>query len=174
MQKGKLICLSVGIWAYWVAQIGAHVGSPLRQNPKTRVPNIAIKNCNIQTEKCTIESCRHENPSDTLSLISFLFALGFPSTNLRIWSVNVGEVLDFVTSSLDRHKHKARGKRAGSLIPLQRRYTRFYLQNLRDNTLETLWYVCTLYTYVFPLGTIEIHQSDLNSLTMWSEFFFFC
>uniref|UniRef100_A0A2N9IEQ3 Reverse transcriptase Ty1/copia-type domain-containing protein n=1 Tax=Fagus sylvatica TaxID=28930 RepID=A0A2N9IEQ3_FAGSY len=31
-----------------------------------------------------------------------------------------GEVLDFVASSLDRHKHKARGKRAGSSIPLQR------------------------------------------------------
>uniref|UniRef100_A0A2N9ILQ9 Uncharacterized protein n=1 Tax=Fagus sylvatica TaxID=28930 RepID=A0A2N9ILQ9_FAGSY len=44
----------------------------------------------------------------------------FPSTNPRIWSVDVGEVLDFVTSSLDRHKHKARGKRVGSLIPLQR------------------------------------------------------
>jgi hypothetical protein len=33
---------SVGIWAIGLAQIGAHVGSPLRQNPKTRVPNIAI------------------------------------------------------------------------------------------------------------------------------------
>jgi hypothetical protein len=40
--------------------------------------------------------------------------------NPRIWSVDVGEVLDFVATSLDRHKHKARGKRAGSLIPLQR------------------------------------------------------
>ena len=28
----------VGIWAIGLAQIGAHVGSPLRQNPKTRVP----------------------------------------------------------------------------------------------------------------------------------------
>jgi hypothetical protein len=34
--------------------------------------------------------------------------------------VGVGEVLDFVASSLDWHKHQARGKRAGSLIPLQR------------------------------------------------------
>ena len=34
--------------------------------------------------------------------------------------MDVGEVLNFVVSSLDRHKHKARGKRAGSLIPLQR------------------------------------------------------
>jgi hypothetical protein len=33
---------SVGIWAIGLAQIGAHVGSPLRQNLKTRVPNIAI------------------------------------------------------------------------------------------------------------------------------------
>ena len=57
---------------------------------------------------------------NTLSLISFLFDLGFPSTNPRIWSVDVGEVLDFVASSLDRHKHKARGKKVGSLIPLQR------------------------------------------------------
>ena len=40
--------------------------------------------------------------------------------NPRIWSVDVGEVLDFVASSLDRHKHEARGKKAGSLIPLQR------------------------------------------------------
>ena len=34
--------------------------------------------------------------------------------------MNVGEVLNFVASSLDRHKHKACGKIAGSLIPLQR------------------------------------------------------
>ena len=34
--------------------------------------------------------------------------------------MDVGEVLNFVVSSLDRHKHKARGKRAGSLIPLQK------------------------------------------------------
>jgi hypothetical protein len=67
-----------------------------------------------------LESCRHKKPSDTLSLISFLFTLGFPSTNPRIWSVDVGEVLDFVASSLDRHKHKAREKRADSLILLQR------------------------------------------------------
>jgi hypothetical protein len=67
-----------------------------------------------------LKGCRHKNPSDTLSLISFLFALGFPSTNPRIWFVDVGEVLDFVASSLDWHKHKARGKGAGSLIPLQR------------------------------------------------------
>ena len=33
---------SIGIWAIRLAQIGAHVGSPLRQNPKTRVYNIAI------------------------------------------------------------------------------------------------------------------------------------
>jgi hypothetical protein len=111
---------SIGIWANWVAQIGAHVGSPLRQNSKTRVPNIAIKNCNIQTEKCMLVRSRHKKPRDTLSLISFLFALRFPSTNPRIWSVDVGEVLEFVTPSLDRHKHKARGKRTGSLIPLQR------------------------------------------------------
>jgi hypothetical protein len=64
--------------------------------------------------------CRHKKPNETLSLISFLFVLGFPSTNPRIWSVDVGEVLDFVASSFDRHKHEARGKKAGSLIPLQR------------------------------------------------------
>ena len=57
---------------------------------------------------------------NTLSLISFLFILGFPSTNPRIWSMDVGEVLDFVASSLDQHKHEAREKKAGSLIPLQR------------------------------------------------------
>ena len=57
---------------------------------------------------------------NTLSLISFLFVLGFPSTNPRIWSLDVGEVLDFVVSSLDRHKHEARGKKASSLIPLQK------------------------------------------------------
>ena len=34
--------------------------------------------------------------------------------------MDVGEALDFVASSLDRHKHEARGKKAGSLIPLQR------------------------------------------------------
>ena len=67
-----------------------------------------------------LKGCRHKNPSDTLSLISFLFALGFPSTNPKIWSVDIGEVLDFVATSLDRHKHKARGKRVGSLILLQR------------------------------------------------------
>ena len=61
-----------------------------------------------------------KKPRDTLSLISFLLVLGFPSTNPGIWSVDVGEVLDFVASSLDRHKHKACGKRAGSLIPLQK------------------------------------------------------
>jgi hypothetical protein len=33
---------SICIWAIGLAQIGAHVGSPLRQNPKTRVLNIAI------------------------------------------------------------------------------------------------------------------------------------
>ncbi len=33
---------SVGIWAIRLAQIGTYVGSPLRQNPKTRVPNIVI------------------------------------------------------------------------------------------------------------------------------------
>ena len=111
---------SIGIWANWVAQIGAHVGSPLRQNPKTRVPNIAIKNCNIQTEKRTLVRSRHKKPRDTLSLISFLFALWFPSTNPKIWSVEVGEVLEFVAPSLDWHKHKAHGKRTGSLIPLQK------------------------------------------------------
>ena len=34
--------------------------------------------------------------------------------------MDVGEVLEFVAPSLDRHKHKASGKRVGSLIPLQR------------------------------------------------------
>jgi hypothetical protein len=34
--------------------------------------------------------------------------------------VDVGEVLDFVAYSLDRHKHEAHGKKAGSLILLQR------------------------------------------------------
>jgi hypothetical protein len=34
--------------------------------------------------------------------------------------VDVGEVLDFVASSLNWHKHKARGERAGLLIPLQK------------------------------------------------------
>ena len=34
--------------------------------------------------------------------------------------MDVGEVLDFVAFSLDQHKHKARGKRASSLIQLQR------------------------------------------------------
>ena len=67
-----------------------------------------------------LESCKHKNPSDTLSLISFLFTLGFPSTNPRIWFVDIGEVLDFMAFSLDRHKYKARGKKAGLLIPLQR------------------------------------------------------
>jgi hypothetical protein len=63
---------------------------------------------------------KHKKPRDTLSLISFLFALGFSSTNPRISPVDVGEVLEFVAPSLDRHKHKAHGKRASSLIPLQR------------------------------------------------------
>jgi hypothetical protein len=40
--------------------------------------------------------------------------------NPRIWFVDVGEVLDFVAYSLNRHKHKAHGKRASSIIPLQR------------------------------------------------------
>ena len=34
--------------------------------------------------------------------------------------MDIGEVLNFVVSSLDRHKHEARGKKVGSLIPLQR------------------------------------------------------
>ena len=33
---------SIGIWAIGLAQIGTYVSSLLRQNPKTRVPNIAI------------------------------------------------------------------------------------------------------------------------------------
>ena len=57
---------------------------------------------------------------NTLFLISFLFVLGFPSTNPRIWFVDVGEVLDFVASSLDRYKHEAHGKKPSSLIPMQR------------------------------------------------------
>ena len=40
--------------------------------------------------------------------------------NPRIWSVDVGEVLDFMASSLNWHKHKARGERASSLILLQK------------------------------------------------------
>ena len=35
---------SIGIWAIRLAQIGAHVGSPLKQNPKIMVP----KRCNIR------------------------------------------------------------------------------------------------------------------------------
>ena len=34
--------------------------------------------------------------------------------------MDVGEVLDFVASSVDRHKPEARGKQAGLLIPLQK------------------------------------------------------
>jgi hypothetical protein len=34
--------------------------------------------------------------------------------------MDIGEVLDFVASSLNQHKHEARGKKAGSLISLQR------------------------------------------------------
>ena len=33
---------SVGIWAIGLTQIGAYMGNPLRQNLKTRVPNIVI------------------------------------------------------------------------------------------------------------------------------------
>ena len=33
---------SVGIWVIGLAQIGVHMGSPLRQNPKTKVLNIEI------------------------------------------------------------------------------------------------------------------------------------
>jgi hypothetical protein len=52
--------------------------------------------------------------------------------------VDVGEVLDFVASSLDRHKHKARGKESWFVNSAAKRYTKFYSQNLRGNTLETL------------------------------------
>jgi hypothetical protein len=92
------------------------VGNPLRQNPKTRILNIAI----FRQKNVRQKGYRQKNTSDTLSLISFLFVLGFPSTNPRIWSVDVSEVLDFVASSLNRHKHEARGKKVSSLIPLQR------------------------------------------------------
>ena len=34
--------------------------------------------------------------------------------------MDIGEVLDFMAFSLDWHKYKARGKKAGLLIPLQR------------------------------------------------------
>ena len=74
----------------------------------------------FRQKKRMLVRSRYTKPRDTLSLISFLFVLGFPSMNPGIWSVDVDEVLDFVASTLDRHKHRAHGKRAGSLIPLQR------------------------------------------------------
>ena len=63
--------------------------------------------------------------------------------------MDVGEVLDFVASSLDRHKHT--WEESWFVNSAAKKYTRFYVQNLRGNTLETQLYVCTLYAYMFPL-----------------------
>jgi hypothetical protein len=80
------------VGVYWhlghfgLAQIGAYVGSPLRQNRKTRVP----KRCNIRLhyskKKKKTEASLHKI-AVTLSLISS-HCLRVPSINPRSWSVD--------------------------------------------------------------------------------------
>jgi hypothetical protein len=95
------------------------VGNPLRQTLRLGFQLLQYKIAIFRQKRTFIRS-RHKNLETHYLSSLFLFVLGFPSTNPGISFVDVGEVLDFVASSLDQHKHKARVKKAGSLILLQR------------------------------------------------------
>ena len=75
------VCWHLG--HFGLAQIGTHVGNPLRQNPKTRVPKI----CNIRLHYSDKNRMSLHKIAITLSLINS-HCLRVPSTNPRTWSMD--------------------------------------------------------------------------------------